>query len=88
MEEAKPHINEINPTFPVREKGVVEKCNLCAERIAKDQLPACVEACKEKAIIFGDLNNPDSEVRHILSTNDTIRRKPHLSTMPNVYYIM
>jgi Fe-S-cluster-containing dehydrogenase component len=87
-EDAKPYIKEINPTFPVREKGVVEKCNLCAERIAKDDLPACVEACKEKAILFGDLSDPDSEIRHVLSTNDTIRRKPHLSTMPNVYYIM
>jgi len=86
--EAKPFVEEINPKFPVRTKGVVEKCNLCTERIAKNQLPACVEACKEKAIIFGDLNDPDSEIRHVLSSNDTIRRKPHLSTMPSVYYIM
>jgi molybdopterin-containing oxidoreductase family iron-sulfur binding subunit len=86
--EAKPHIKEINPKFPVRTKGVVEKCNLCAERIAKNQVPACVEACEAKAIIFGDLNDPNSEIRNVLSEKDTIRRKPHLHTMPNVYYIM
>jgi [DsrC]-trisulfide reductase subunit O len=87
-EDARPHIKDINPKFPTRTKGVVEKCNLCAERIAKDQLPACVEACEAKAIIFGDLNDPKSEIRKVLSENDTIRRKPHLHTMPNVYYIM
>jgi molybdopterin-containing oxidoreductase family iron-sulfur binding subunit len=86
--EAKPFIKEINPKFPVRTKGVVEKCNLCAERIAKDQLPACVEVCEYKAIIFGDLHDPNSEIRQILNANDTIRRKPHLNTLPNVYYIM
>jgi len=86
--EAKPEIKNINNDFPVRTKGVVEKCNLCAERIAKDQLPACVEACKAGAITFGDLNDPDSDIRRILNANDTIRRKPHLQTMPNVYYIM
>jgi Fe-S-cluster-containing dehydrogenase component len=86
--EPKPHVKEINPKFPLRTKGVVEKCNLCAERIAKDQIPACAEACEHKAIIFGDLHDPNSEVRKILSANDTIRRKPHLNTLPNVYYIM
>ncbi len=86
--EARPNIKEINPEFPTRTKGVVEKCNLCAERIAKDKLPICVEACEAKAIIFGDLNDPNSEIRNVLSENDTIRRKPHLHTMPNVYYIM
>jgi molybdopterin-containing oxidoreductase family iron-sulfur binding subunit len=87
-QEAKPHIKEVNNNFPVRTKGVVEKCNLCAERIAKDLKPACVEACKAGAITFGDLNDADSEVRKLLSENDTIRRKPHLHTLPNVYYIM
>jgi len=87
-QDAKPHIKEINTKFPIRSKGVVEKCNLCAERIAKEQIPACAEACKAKAITFGDLHDPHSEVRKILSENDTIRRKPHLHTLPNVYYIM
>ena len=86
--EPRPYIEDINLEFPTRTKGVVEKCNLCAERIAKGKLPACVEACEAKAITFGDLNDPNSEVRKLLSENDTIRRKPHLHTLPNVYYIM
>jgi len=84
----KPFVKDINPKFPLRTKGVVEKCNLCEERIAKGKIPACVEACKGKAIIFGDLNDPESEIRKVLAENDTIRRKPHLHTLPNIYYIM
>ena len=87
-EKARPYLKKINPDFPVRTKGVVEKCNLCAERIAKNEKPACVEACQAGAITFGDLHDPESEVRKLLSENDTIRRKPHLHTLPNVYYIM
>ncbi len=82
------HIDEVNPDFPTRSKGVVEKCNFCSERLAEGLLPACVEACKEKALIFGDLEDPDSEVRAILRSHFTIRRKPELGTRPQVYYIM
>jgi molybdopterin-containing oxidoreductase family iron-sulfur binding subunit len=78
-----------NPTYPTRTKGVVEKCNLCAERLAVGEMPACVEAVKDsKAIVFGDLEDPDSEVREILHEHFAIRRKPELGTNPNVYYIV
>lgn len=84
-------ISEVNPDFPTRTKGVVEKCNFCAERLSKGQLPACVEACRNKkanAITFGNLNDPDSEVRELIRTNRTIRRKQSLGTKPSVYYII
>ncbi len=83
----RPFIEKITPDFPTRTRGVVEKCNFCAERLAKGLMPACVDACKEKALVFGDLENPDSEVRELLRTNHTIRRKPQLGTMPQIYYI-
>lgn len=85
--DARPFIDKINPEFPVRSKGVVEKCNLCAERLAKGQQPACVEA-SEGAIVVGDLEDPASEVRVLLNENYAIRRKQELGTEPSVYYIM
>ena len=78
----------INPDFPPRERGVVEKCNFCVERLAEGLQPACVEACKAKALIFGDLNDPKSEIREVLGSRYTIRRKPELGTHPQVFYIV
>jgi len=91
------HLKEINPDFPTRMKGVVEKCTFCEERLAKRQMPACVEACANHfadrpdmtpALHFGDLDDSDSEVRKILSANFSVRRKPGLGTEPEVYYIV
>jgi Fe-S-cluster-containing dehydrogenase component len=84
----RPFINELTSEFPTRTRGVVEKCNFCAERLAKGLAPACVEACKEKALVFGDLEDPDSEIRELLRRNFTIRRKPNLGTNPEIYYIV
>ncbi|MFQ6122473.1 MAG: sulfate reduction electron transfer complex DsrMKJOP subunit DsrO [Dehalococcoidales bacterium] len=81
-------IDEINPDFPTRTRGVVEKCNFCQERLAQGLLPACVEACPERALVFGDLKDPDSEVREILDSHYAIRRKPSLGTKPQVYYLV
>jgi molybdopterin-containing oxidoreductase family iron-sulfur binding subunit len=85
----RPFIKEekLNLKFPRRTKGVVEKCNFCEERLAVGKLPACVEA-SNGAIIFGDLADPDSNVRKIVSTQYAIRRKISLGTYPSVYYIV
>ena len=85
----RPHIKEYNPNFATRTRGVVEKCNLCGERIALGLLPACVEAVKDhNAIVFGDLNDPNSEIRQVLDKDQTIQRKPSLGTKPSVFYIV
>jgi molybdopterin-containing oxidoreductase family iron-sulfur binding subunit len=83
-----PFIKNLNKDFPARTRGVVEKCNFCAERIARGQIPACAEACNVKALTFGDLEDPDSEVREILRRNYAIRRKPNLGTTPEIYYLV
>jgi Fe-S-cluster-containing dehydrogenase component len=84
----RPFIKEENENreFPTRTKGVVEKCTLCYERLAKGLKPACVEASKG-GLIFGDLDDPNSEVRQVLSSHYSFRRKPELGTRPSVYYI-
>ena len=81
------YLDEINPDYPTRTKGVVEKCTLCAERIDKGEIPLCVEALKG-AILFGDLNDPDSEVSRALREAFFIRRRTNLGTGPNMYYIV
>ena len=83
----RPFIKERNPEFPTRMKGVVEKCNFCAERLAVGKIPACVEA-SNGAMTCGDLDDPKSEVRELLRSNFTIRRKPALGAGPSVFYIV
>ncbi len=74
--------------YPTRMRGVVEKCTFCEERIARGRQPACVEACDNDELVFGDLNDPNSKVRQLLAERMAIRRKPALGTHPEVYYII
>lgn len=82
------YLKSTTPEFPTRVKGVVEKCNFCAERLAVGKQPACVEACKDGALAFGDLTDPGSPVRKLLDNRYAIRRKPSLGTGPGVYYLV
>jgi molybdopterin-containing oxidoreductase family iron-sulfur binding subunit len=81
-------VRAVNAAFPTRTRGVVEKCNFCEERLAKGERPACVVACRESAMVFGDLNDPTSDVRRLLRTRYTVRRKPELGTGPGVFYVI
>ncbi len=83
----RPFIKKENKQFPTRMIGVVEKCTMCYERLAIGQLPACVEA-SNGAMVFGDLSDPNSEVRKIIGSTYTIRRKPELGTQPSIYYVI
>ena len=86
------HIKSVTENFPTRTKGVVEKCNLCAERLAKGLEPACVEAANRvagpDAMIFGDLGKANSAVARALQAKRTIQRKPGLGTSPSVFYVV
>ena len=91
---ARPRIEgETTPEYPTREKGVVEKCTFCAERIRVDREPACVEAAGripggEGALTFGNLADRTSEATRLLREKRTISRNIGLGTDPNVYYII
>ncbi len=84
----RPEISKINPDFPTRTKGVVEKCNFCEERLAQNLRPACVDACPEKAFVFGNLADPNSEPRQLLRERFAVQREPELGTGPSVYYLV
>jgi molybdopterin-containing oxidoreductase family iron-sulfur binding subunit len=84
----RPYIDNINVDYPTRTIGVVEKCNFCDERLAEGLMPACVEACKEKVLVFGNLNDPNSEIRALLGDKFSLQRKADLGTSPQVYYYL
>ena len=64
-----------------------EKCNFCANRVENDLLPACVSVCPTECRIFGDLDDPSSEVALIAAREMTKVRKPEKGTIPKVFYI-
>ena len=76
-----------NPGTGIRRKGIVEKCTLCDHRVVKGEIPYCVEACPANARIFGDLNDPNSEVNRILGRYRSWRLKENLGTEPKVFYV-
>jgi molybdopterin-containing oxidoreductase family iron-sulfur binding subunit len=69
-----------------RPKGVVEKCHFCIQRTRKGQQPACQEACPTGARVFGNLLDPDSEIRYILANKTVFRLKEDLGTEPKFWY--
>lgn len=75
-------VRYINPL-----RKIVRKCNWCAHRLDAGLLPACVETCLGRALIFGDINDPDSEISQLLATNATTTLKPGLGTEPHCFYI-
>ena len=72
---------------PERSRGVMEKCTLCKERTDEGDEPMCVRCCPADARIFGDLDDPDSEVsrlRRELGSEVLLEEK---GTRPQVFYI-
>lgn len=63
------------------------KCNYCSHRVDVGLEPACVVVCPEKAIIAGDMNDPNSEISLLLMAQKTTVRKPEKKTAPNLFYI-
>ena len=86
-----PHPSPGASNYPKRTEGVVEKCTLCVERIDDGQIPLCVETCQHAgaaALVFGNLGDASSPLRHLLSTRQVLRRRPSLGTEPRVFYLV
>ena len=69
-----------------RPKGVVEKCTFCIQRTRAGRYPACVEVCPAGARKFGNLLDPDSEIRYIIEHKRVLVLKQDLNTMPKFFY--
>jgi molybdopterin-containing oxidoreductase family iron-sulfur binding subunit len=69
-----------------RPKGVVEKCTFCIQRTRAGRYPACVEVCPVGARKFGNLLDPDSEIRYIIEHKRVLVLKQDLNTMPKFFY--
>jgi len=67
--------------------GTADKCDFCLHRVSQGLVPACVETCIGKARIFGDINDPDSEISRLIATNPVSVLRPEKGTQPNVFYI-
>ncbi len=91
-----------NPEVTVRPKGVVEKCTFCHHRLQKareralaerrevapgEYVPACAEACPARAIVFGDLSDPGTEVARLARNPRAFRLQEELGTKPKVFYL-
>ncbi|MEK6286632.1 MAG: 4Fe-4S dicluster domain-containing protein [Acidobacteriota bacterium] len=92
----------LNPEVSVRTRGVMEKCTFCIQRIRKgedkakdegrevrdgDVTPACVQTCQTKAMYFGNIADPESEVSRLAKSNRAIRLLEELGTKPRVIYL-
>ncbi|MFW5822087.1 MAG: 4Fe-4S dicluster domain-containing protein [Tangfeifania sp.] len=91
-----------NPDVTVRAKGVIEKCSFCAQRIQEKKLTAknenrtlrdgelktaCQQACPADAIVFGDMNDPDSKVSKMMKDPRNYHLLEELHTLPSVGYL-
>jgi molybdopterin-containing oxidoreductase family iron-sulfur binding subunit len=89
----KPHVPaaEINPdqgylSNRLRPQGVVEKCTFCLHRTREGRNPACLEACPTGARVFGNLLDPESDIRRVLATKRIFVLKEELGTRPRFFY--
>ena len=98
----KPLHLQFNPDVSIREIGVMEKCTFCVQRIKAaevnaeaekremkdgDVKPACAQACPATAIVFGDLDDPDSRVSKLFASGRGEKLLEDVGTKPNVVYL-
>jgi len=69
-----------------RYQNVVDKCTFCIQRVRNGRYPACVEACPTGTRKFGNLLDPDSEMRYLIEHKRVFRMKEDLNTEPKFYY--
>lgn len=71
-----------------RPKGVAEKCTLCKERTDNGEQPVCVVCCPARARVFGDLDDPDSDVYRLAHSQHASQLLSEKGTNPQLYYLV
>ena len=78
-------LHDQNPDVP-RGKGTVESCTLCVHRVDQGLQPACAEACPNKAILFGNLHDPASEIARKVHSVASVQVRADLRLNPGIRY--
>jgi len=78
-------LHDQNPDVP-RGKGTVEACSLCVHRVDQGKIPACAEACPNQAILFGNLNDPGSEIAQKIRTVASTQVRADLQLNTGIRY--
>jgi molybdopterin-containing oxidoreductase family iron-sulfur binding subunit len=73
--------------YEAHQDGAVEKCDLCHSRITAGELPACVQACPTKAMIFGDLEDRGGDCAGLVTRGVAEPLKEELRVDPSVFYV-
>jgi len=93
LHEIKPYYGEKGFTpfeemmYKKHQKGTVEKCTFCNGRVEQGKEPACVTTCIASCRIFGDLDDPNSEVSRLISTEKYVQLMPECGTDPSIFYL-
>jgi len=69
------------------DKKIVDKCTFCEHRVEQGLVPACVNTCQGRARVFGDLNDPQSEVSLLKAQQSIQVLRPEAGTGPEIHYI-
>ncbi len=71
----------------INERGYAEKCTFCIHRVRDGREPACVSTCPSRAMVFGDRDDPASEISRLLASRIGRTLFPETGTGPNVFYL-
>ena len=81
-----PDFNYGSADVPARKKGVMEKCTLCKQRTDNGEKPMCVVCCPTHARVFGDLDDPNSEISKLRASGNVRILLEEMGTKPQVFY--